>query len=118
MKSLTALRLLALLVLCISLTGISLYAQEQPSSQDPAQAQDTQAQPATPSQQQTQTFSGKITKSKGDLVLKDQATNATYKLDNPDQAQQYVGKDVKVTGTLDPSSNTIHVSDIEMASSR
>jgi lipopolysaccharide export system protein LptA len=116
MKSLTPLRLLALLALFISLAGISpLYAQEQPSSQDPAQAQ---AQPAAPSQQEVQTFSGKITKSKGDLVLKDEATNITYKLDNSDQAQQYVGKEVKVTGTLDPSSNTIHVSNIEMASSR
>lgn len=115
MKSLTPLRLLALLALCISLAGISLNAQEQQSSQDPAQSQ---AQPAAPSQQQTQTFSGKITQSKSDLVLKDEATNAIYKLDNPDQAQQYVGKKVKVTGTLDPSSNTIHVSNIEMASSR
>lgn len=115
MKSLTPLRLLLVMALVISLASISLYAQAQ---QDPAQAQGAQAQPATPSQQQAQTFSGKITKSKGDLVLKDEATNATYKLDNPDQVQQYVGKDVKVTGTLDPSSNTIHVSSIEMASSR
>ena len=66
-------------------------------------------------QQQSQTFVGKITKSKGGVTLKDSATNSSYKLDNATQAKQYAGKTVKVTGTLDPATNTIHVANIEAA---
>ncbi len=123
MKSLTLLRLLGLVALLVSLAGIPLYAQagQQPGSQDPA-AQPQTAQPQTSmsqqanQSQQAQTFMGKIDKSKGDLVLKDDA-GTTYKLDNADQAKEFVGKKVKVTGTLDASSNTIHVASIEPPSS-
>ena len=123
MKSLTLLRLLGLVALLVSLAGIPLYGQagQQPGSQDPA----AQAQPAQPQtsmseqsnqSQKAQTFMGKIDKSKGDLVLKDDA-GTTYKLDNADQAKEFLGKKVKVTGTLDAASNTIHVASIEPPSS-
>lgn len=121
MKSLTLLRLLGLLALLISLTGIPLYGQGQrqqqpPGSQDPnAQSQPSMDQQSTQSQQ-PQVFMGKITKSKGDLVLRDDA-GTSYKLDNADQAKQFVGKSVKVTGTLDAATNTIHVTNIEAPSS-
>ncbi len=123
MKSLTLLRLLGLVALLVSLAGIPLYAQagQQPGSQDPA-AQSQPAQPQTSmseqsnQSQQAQTFMGKIDKSKGDLVLKDDA-GTTYKLDNADQAKEFIGKKVKVTGTLDAASNTIHVASIEPPSS-
>lgn len=117
MKSVTLLRLLGLLALLISLTGIPLYAQgQQPGSQDPtAQSQPSMAQQSAQNQQ-PQVFMGKIAKSKGDLVLRDD-TGASYKLDNADQAKQFVGKSVKVTGTLDAGTNTIHVTNIEAPSS-
>ena len=123
MKSLTLLRLLGLVALLVSLAGIPLYGQagQQPASQDPA-AQSQPAQPQTSmseqsnQSQQAQTFMGKIDKSKGDLVLKDDA-GTTYKLDNADQAKEFIGKKVKVTGTLDAASNTIHVASIEPPSS-
>lgn len=122
MKCLTLLRLLGVLALLISLAGIPLYGQQagqQPGSQDPAAAQ-SQSQPSTMGQQstqgQSQTFMGKITKSKGDLVLKDDA-GTSYKLDNAEQANKWVGKSVKVTGTLDATTNTIHVTNIEAPSS-
>lgn len=70
-----------------------------------------------PAQEQPQTFAGKIVKSKGDWVLKDQATGTMYKLDNEDQAKQYAGKNVKVTGTVDTATNTIHIANIEMGAS-
>jgi Protein of unknown function (DUF5818) len=116
MKSLTLLRLLGVLVLLISLAGIPLYGQgQQPRQQDPAaQSQPSMGQQST--QGQSQTFMGKITKSKGDLVLRDDA-GTSYKLDNADQAKQFVGKSVKVTGTLDATTNTIHVTNIEAPSS-
>jgi len=66
--------------------------------------------------QPTHIFVGKIAKSKGDLVLKDDA-GTMYKLDNSDQAKSWVGKTVKVTGTLDDATKTIHVTNIEAPSS-
>jgi hypothetical protein len=117
MKSLTLLRLLGLLALLISLAGIPLYGQQgqQPGSQDPTAQQPSMGQQSAQGQT-TQIFVGKIAKSKGDLVLRDDAGTA-YKLDNADQAKQFVGKSVKVTGTLDSATNTIHVANIEGPSS-
>jgi uncharacterized protein DUF5818 len=106
-------------------TPVQSPSQQTPSTPDPS----TQQSPSTsPSQtmpqdsmgqaqdsQQAQTFSGKILKSKGGYVLRDEATNSEYKLDNDDQAKQFKGKNVKVTGTLDPASHTIHVTNIEMS---
>jgi hypothetical protein len=119
MKSLSLLRLLGLLALLISLAGIPLYGQgqgQQPASQDPAaQSQDSMSQQSAQSQP-SQIFVGKVAKSKGDLVLKDDA-GTSYKLDNADQAKPFVGKNVKVTGTLDAATNTIHITTIEPPSS-
>lgn len=95
-------------------TPLSALAQQTPQ-QEPPSAQNPAQNPGQ-SEQQVQTFMGKITKSKGNFVLKDAAGNTAYQLDNPDQAKQYVGKNVKVTGTFDPASNMIHVSNIEAAS--
>lgn len=97
---------LVMLVLAVSLMAIPFYGQAQQQRPD-------QSQPAM-GQQQAQSFSGKIVKSGSDYSLKDETTSATYKLDAADQAKQFVGKDVKVTGTLDPSTNTIHVERIEL----
>ena len=125
MKSLTLLRLAGLLVLLISLAGIPLYgqagqgqqdpaaSQSQPSQQDPAASQSQPSMSQESSQGQTShIFVGKIAKSKGDLVFKDDA-GTMYKLDNADQAKSFVGKNVKITGTLDESTKTIHVATIE-----
>jgi len=38
---------------------------------------------------------------------------ASYKLDSRQEAEQYEGKRVRVTGTLDSSMNLIHVEKIE-----
>jgi lipopolysaccharide export system protein LptA len=105
---------LVTIVLVIGLATIPLYAQEQSGAQ-PGQSPSSGQSSAQSAQAQPQTFSGKIVKSKGGLALKDEATNTTYKLDNEDQAKQYAGKSVKVTGTMDPATNTIHVANIEMA---
>jgi uncharacterized iron-regulated membrane protein len=91
-------------------------AAQQPATQEPtAQSPDSMSQESNQSQP-TQMFMGKIAKSKGDLVLKGDA-GTSYKLDNPDQAKQWVGKKVKVTGKLDTATNTIHVANIEAPSS-
>lgn len=122
MKSLGLFRLLGSVALLIGLANLPLLGQDQqqPTPQDPT----TQSQPATPPQPQTsmtpqsnssqpaQLFVGKVAKSKGDVLLKADA-GVSYKLDNPDQAMQFVGKTVHVTGTLDTATNTIHVTNIE-----
>jgi Protein of unknown function (DUF5818) len=117
MKALTLLRLLGLLALLVSLAGIPLYAQQGQQPQDPSAAQSQPSMGQQSAQGQTsQIFVGKIAKSKGELVLRDDA-GTSYKLDNADQAKQFVGKSVKVTGTLDSATNTIHVTNIEAPSS-
>jgi predicted lipid-binding transport protein (Tim44 family) len=129
-----------LLLALISL-AIPLFAQQQkppnPQLPDPNQTQQqppasTQSSPTAPgsqgeaspdanasgkvSSQTQQSFNGKIVKAKDQLVLKDSTSNATYKLDRQDLASQYENKDVRVTGTLDSSDNTIRVSTIEPTS--
>jgi hypothetical protein len=59
-------------------------------------------------------FTGSIVKSGGKLMLRSGGTD--YELDDQSQAKSFEGKDVKVNGQLDKSSNTIKVQSIEPAS--
>jgi hypothetical protein len=83
-------------------------------AQNPAQASSPgQAQsPAQGQAQAAQTFTGTVSKEADSFVLKVSDT-ASYKLDNQQQVQEYQGQRVRVTGTLDPSINLIHVDRIE-----
>jgi uncharacterized protein YdeI (BOF family) len=83
----------------------------------PAQSYAQDSQAAAPSQdtgqQAAQSFSGKVVKEGDTYVLRDEANNKTYKLDNQEKAGENEGKTVKVNGTLDSTSETIHVSNLE-----
>ncbi|HVN78761.1 MAG TPA: DUF5818 domain-containing protein [Terriglobia bacterium] len=68
---------------------------------------------STPSE--ADTFTGKIVKSGDMVVLVDTSSRTTYQLDDQDKAQPFVGKNVKVTGTLDVATNVIHITEIEPA---
>ena len=59
-------------------------------------------------------FTGSIIKSGGKYQLR--SNGNTYDLDDQSQAKSFAGKDVKVNGTLDKSSNSIKVTSIEPAS--
>ena len=61
----------------------------------------------------TKTFTGRIVKEDGKIVLKDPVTKVTYKLDDEAKAKQFLGKQVKVTGKLDTNTNTIQLDHIE-----
>ena len=89
-----------------------------PSSQTPDNSSMPQSsQTSTPSSQQSaRSFEGKIQKSGDKLVLQDSASGTSYQLDDQDKAKQYEGKNVKVMGTVDSASNTLHVIDITAAS--
>lgn len=54
-------------------------------------------------------------KSGATFVLYDQGQKKTYKLDNQTEPRSYAGQNVKVEGTLDPATETIHVAKIERA---
>jgi hypothetical protein len=62
---------------------------------------------------QSKTFSGTVMKEGDNFVLADTANKTSYMLDDPQKASRYEGKKVKVTGTVDMASNTIHVEAIE-----
>jgi hemolysin activation/secretion protein len=88
--------------------------QQQPKT--PPQSQQNAAQPPSSSDPQTQdalSFTGLVVKDKGQIVLKDPITKMSYQFDDESKAKQYVGKQVRVTGRLDMSSNTIHMDKIE-----
>jgi hypothetical protein len=137
-KFLVRLSLAAAMTMGVIALGFPASAQDQQSSQEPAatttpqQQQPTatapdQAPAAAPEQQQqpnegqtsemksqdAKSFTGQVAKEKGKLVLRDPVTKMSYQLDDQDKAASYVGKQVKVTGKLDMSSNTIQVESIE-----
>lgn len=100
--------------------------EQKPQRQQPTPDPNPQSQPAptpnaqtpaAPSSTETstspaQTFTGTISKEADSFTLKVTDTTS-YKLDNQEQVQQYVGQRVRVTGTLDPASNLIHVERVE-----
>lgn len=93
------------LVLCSPTSASSAAAQTMPQNF----TESTQLQSKQPSQE----FQGTIEKTGTKYILEDRASGARYQLSNQDKAKQFLDKDVKVTGTLDPSTNTIDVSEIE-----
>ncbi len=84
-----------------------------PQSAQPAQPENATAAAGSQAQSPTaQTFTGIINKEADSFTLKVSET-ASYKLDNQQEVQQYEGKRVRVTGTLESSINLIHVDKIE-----
>jgi hypothetical protein len=80
----------------------------------PPERQPPQSQPQPQNNQSAvETFAGKISMVDGKYVLENQDGNKSYILDDQKKARKYEGKSVLVTGTLDSTSNTIHVRKIE-----
>jgi hypothetical protein len=52
----------------------------------------------------------------GQYVLYDAARKSVYQLDDQTKPEQFAGAKVKVTGTLDKTTKTIHVTNIDAAS--
>jgi len=95
--------------------------QQTPSAQQPSQTPSTSdpsssaASSGSSSSDAARSFVGSIMKTGGKYVLHTGGTD--YQLDDQAQAGKFKGKDVKVTGQLDQSSNTIKVQSIEPSSS-
>ena len=64
-------------------------------------------------QEVTKTFSGTVAKQGDIYVLTDKADKTNYQLVDSKKIGEFVGKNVKVTGTLDAENLTIHVQDIQ-----
>jgi hypothetical protein len=64
-------------------------------------------------QEATKTFSGTVTKQGDIFVLSDKESKTNYQLDGSKKVSEFVGKSVKVTGTLDAENLTIHVQTIQ-----
>ena len=75
-------------------------------------------QPNAPQTQQqqtpTQTFTGKVVKNGDKYVLR--AGESSYQLDDQNSAKQFEDKDVRIVGTIEAGSNTIHIVKIELVS--
>lgn len=96
----------------------SIYAQNatqgaQSQTDQPMQQRDSSQ---ASKQQDAKAFTGMIVKDGSKLVLKDMSSNTAYKVDDEKKVKDYVGKMVKITGTLDESSNVIQVESIEIVS--
>ncbi|HXM21351.1 MAG TPA: DUF5818 domain-containing protein [Terriglobales bacterium] len=125
----------ATLALAMALSTVSFAQQDQSTQPSPQQpTSDTQnaqqptagqqgtQQPSSPSQDsstsmqtsQGSSFTGTVVKAGGKYVLK--TSDMNYQLDDQQKAKQFVGQQVKVNGTLDSNTSTIHVSDISPAS--
>lgn len=101
-------------ILGIMTFGLTLSAAAQNRrAQNPSSAQQQRQQQVDT--QSARAFEGKITKAGDKLVLQDSSTRQAYQLDDQDKAKQFEGKNVKVTATMDPNTNTLHIVDIAPA---
>ncbi len=64
-------------------------------------------------QEDTKTFSGTVAKQGDVYVLADKANKTNYQLVDSKKVGEFIGKNVKVTGTLDAENLMIHVQDIQ-----
>jgi len=108
---------LAVLVLVLMWMQPPAAAQQQSDPAAPP-AMQPEAQPLPDNNMSQQSdmkiFTGKIMKSGNQLVLKNNATTSIYKFDDQDRAKVFEGKNVKVKGTLDEATGTIHIASIEL----
>ena len=81
---------------------------QQPAPDTKAPAQEKQGPAA-------QTLSGTVIKLGNKYVLKT-TDKQTYELDDQDKAREYEGKQVKIVGSLDRTTNMIHITSIELVS--
>jgi hypothetical protein len=112
---------LSMILPVMALTAALCFASQPAFAQSPqtqtsdptAQQQPMQPDDQTPANAAAEkTFSGKIMKSEGKLVLKS-ADETIYQIDDQQKAKEFLNKSVKVTGVLDAETGTIRVTAID-----
>lgn len=89
--------------------------QNQAPSQTQPPAQSGQSQPGQGDQTQQSApadgheFVGTIVKQGDKYMFQDSTSNQMYDIDHQDEVKRFDGKKVRVRGTLDPQTKTIHV---------
>jgi hypothetical protein len=86
--------------------------QQQAPSQQPSQGQTSQDQSGksqTSDPGGSSEFIGTVVKQGDKYMFQDAASGQTYDIDHQDEVKKFDGKKVRVHGTLDPSTKTIHV---------
>ena len=85
--------------------------QAPPQTQPPAQTQPGQAPDQTQqsSPADGHEFVGTIVKQGDKYMFQDASSNQMYDIDHQDEVKRFDGKKVRVRGTLDPQTKTIHV---------
>lgn len=112
-----AVALLLAAALCAFTPGLRAQGQQSQPQQQQAQPPQQQQGQQDQAQQQSKTYAGTIMKlQNGSYALVTGKTPdgklSGHFLDDQNSAKKYEGKQVKVTGTLDMASNTIHVTRI------
>jgi len=79
---------------------------QQPQQQDPSAQQQSQSD---------QQITGKIAKSNDGKFVLVESSGTMYQLDDQDAAKKYESRKVIVSGTVDTSGSTIHVTSIKPA---
>ena len=86
-----------------------------PTEDTPNQAPNTQVPAQEKQGPAAQTLSGTVIELGNKYVLKT-TDKQTYELDDQDKAREYEGKQVKIVGSLDRTTNMIHITSIELIS--
>ena len=99
------------MTLATASTGV-LCAQE---AQSPQSEPQPRAEQENAPQAQQKAFAGVIVKEGKRLALQDPTSKVSYKVDDDSKVRDYLGKHVKIIGSLD-ASNVLHVESIEPVS--
>jgi hypothetical protein len=109
-------RKLLTLALLLPLSGIGPRAAAQQPRQPAGQPRpQTQQQSNASSQQSAKTFQGKIARADEQLVFWEPSSQTAYQVDDQSKVAPYEGKNVKLTGTVDTKTNSLHVIDVAPA---
>ncbi|MBV8051908.1 MAG: hypothetical protein JOZ80_12005 [Acidobacteriaceae bacterium] len=100
-------RILGTIGFVLVISGVCAMAQTPP----PVQPHPTTTVSTSSLKAKLRPFMGRVLRQNGGYVLK--AGDLEYKIDDADAVRNYAGKNVKITGSLDRQSNTIHVEKVE-----
>jgi len=100
------------MILATASTGVLCAQQVQSPQSEPPQPR---AEQENTTQAQQKAFAGVIVKEGKRLALQDPTSKGSYKVDDDSKVRDYLGKHVKIIGSLD-ASNILHVESIELVS--
>ena len=66
-------------------------------------------------QQETQSYAGKVSEKHSKFYLEEARSKTTYQLEGTWSAKRYLGKKVRITGSLDAETNVLHVVTISIS---